>query len=117
NMQGQWLDTTTPAGSITLEAPSEFFYGGVSYNTFGCQSFAQDGNCTYFTFTTNLDAPFSSVPSPVTTVVKLIDTNANPLPVTLMLGPFVNTNGGNQGHAVTLNAASFGLGTGQSALN
>src|SRR5207247_2635180 len=75
-----------------------------------------DGNCTYFTYQTDLDAPFSAT-TPVTTVVKLIDTNASPSPVTLILGPFVNSFGANHAFAVTLNGASFGLGPGQSAVS
>ncbi len=116
NPQNQWLDTITPTGApISLEAPLEFIYGP-GYNTFGCLTTAEDGNCTYFTYNTDLDAPFSAT-TPVTTLVKLIDSNALPLPVTLTLGPFVNNNGGNAAHAVTLNGASFGLTPGQTAMN
>ncbi|MGD0638822.1 MAG: hypothetical protein ABSA72_12365, partial [Nitrososphaerales archaeon] len=115
NPLNQWLDTITPTGSpITLEAPLEFIYGP-SYNTFTCLTTAEDGNCTYFTYNTDLDAPFGAS-TPVTTLVKLIDTNAVPSPVTLTLGPFVGT-GGNQGHSVTLNGASFGLTPGQTSVN
>ena len=109
-----WLDTFTPTGSpITLEAPQEFIYGS-GYNFFSCASTAEDGNCVYFTYHTDLDAPFSNT-TPVTTLVKLTDTTNGAI---VTLGPFVSNNGGNAQYSVTMNSSSFGVTLpGQSAVS
>jgi hypothetical protein len=111
--QSVLLNTSVPAGSpLTLEAPTEFIYGA-SYNTFSCQTLAADGNCVYFTYNTDLDAPFSTT-TPVTTLVKLENLTGG---VTVTLGPFVASNGSNNEFSTVLNAANFGLIPGQSAVN
>ena len=113
NQQNQWLDTFNPSGyPVSFEAPPIFIYG-YNYNTFTCQTTAQDGNCIYMTYNTDLQAPFGAA-TPVTTVVKLENLTSG---VTLILGPFVNNNANNTAHSVTLNAASFGLAPGQTAVN
>ncbi len=107
------LNTSVPAGSpLTLEAPNEFIYGA-AYDTFSCQTFDADGNCVYFTYNTDLDAPFSAT-TPVTTLVRLENLTSG---VTTYLGPFVNSSGTNQGFSTVLNGAEMGLSAGQSAVN
>ncbi len=112
NQQNQWLDTAIPTGApFNFEAPPAFIY--VGDNAFSCTTADEDGNCVYFTYSTVLTAPFANT-TPVTTLVKLENLTSS---VTVTMGPFVNINGGNIAHAVTLNGASFGLAPGGTAFN
>ncbi len=100
-------DTDVPAGSpLTLEYPKEYIYN----DSFACQTTAEDGLCTLFTFNTDLDNPGTQ---PVTTQVVLTDQTRG---VSVFLGPFINNGGGNQAYAVTLDGAEFGLTAGQTAV-
>jgi len=87
--QSQLLASCVPTGSpATIEEPSEFFYyydGYYGYNTLGCATTAEDGNCQGVSFYSYLEVPGSN---PVTSLIQLIDLSNS---VTAFLGPVTTT--------------------------